>query len=164
MEDDVAFLAAVAAHPEDDGTRLIYADWLEGDQAQRLGCSHESFHPTLQVDSKEPEKIRFRADWEGVAWITFKDTDGAINRYLVTIRIDKFRNAAINLAKTNRLRTGAKKQVEIVKNYSPALVIKVDPEDSTSLLIARGAKKTLYQYAPVALRIDGELILFALEY
>lgn len=137
---------------------------LEANRFRRLLCSDEGFHPTLEVDSKEPKKIRFRADWEGVAWISFKDTDGAINRYLVTIRIDTFQNVAINLAKSDRLRTEAKKQVEIVKNYSPALVIKVDPNDPTSLLVARGAKKTMFQVAPLALRIDGELILFAVVY
>jgi uncharacterized protein (TIGR02996 family) len=29
MNDDEAFLAAIAERPDDDLTRLVYADWLE---------------------------------------------------------------------------------------------------------------------------------------
>ena len=29
MSDDVALLAAIRAHPDEDTPRLVYADWLE---------------------------------------------------------------------------------------------------------------------------------------
>src|SRR5262245_50786837 len=78
---DRAFLDDVAAHPEDDGPRLIYADWLE-DQGQahraefirlqcRLAAMGEHDPERFALEQREEDLLLIhRAAWiEGLpAW------------------------------------------------------------------------------------------------
>ena len=56
MHTDADFLAAVAAHPTDPLTRLVYADWLD-----------ENGDPRGELVRIE-EEVRFEPAWSDVLW------------------------------------------------------------------------------------------------
>jgi uncharacterized protein (TIGR02996 family) len=68
--DRAALLRAVAAAPDDDTPRLVYADWLEehGDPARgefiRLQCRYADRLAAGPVPADEPDVVRARELWE----------------------------------------------------------------------------------------------------
>jgi uncharacterized protein (TIGR02996 family) len=90
MSDRVAFLRAIAEHPDDDLPRLVYADWLDehGDPARaefiRVQCELTRLVPDdgrrseLHVRERELLKAHghgWSAEWDGlrgVAWEGFE--------------------------------------------------------------------------------------------
>jgi uncharacterized protein (TIGR02996 family) len=67
MSEEEAFLAAVRAEPEDDGHRLVYADWLEerGDpRAEYLRLEHAvRVHRAPGADRLRVLRSQLEGDW-----------------------------------------------------------------------------------------------------
>ncbi len=73
MNDDAAFTAALVADPNDDATRLVYADWLEerGDvrgeflrlQHQLASVLERIQHVRPQVETQWANSIAIRPTW-----------------------------------------------------------------------------------------------------
>jgi uncharacterized protein (TIGR02996 family) len=66
MSDDAAFLAAINAAPDDDATRLVYADWLDeqgrpGGEFLRIDCEIAALDPA-QFEQREKLRASLRAE------------------------------------------------------------------------------------------------------
>src|SRR5262245_49176914 len=80
MDDAAAFLRAVIEHPEDDGPRLVFADWLDerGDPLGdfiRTQCEYACLPPRNQggPDPHHSERVRLFLRW----WGLYKDNEKA---------------------------------------------------------------------------------------
>jgi uncharacterized protein (TIGR02996 family) len=97
MHDEAARLAAVRGHPEDDATRLVYADWLEEHgQADRANFIrlHIAWCRRQPDDPPDDLQVRLLAGWEAaglkgdhqvydrgfVAVAEFEDFEGFVGR------------------------------------------------------------------------------------
>ena len=148
MNDDAAFIAALVANPNDDATRLVYADWLEerGDvRGEFLRLQHQ-----LASILDRIQHVRHQVETEWASSV-------AIRRDLIIRAFDADQRHAVT--KLARLHTSmVLEQARALLSNLPAAVLRDLPLEKAEALRQEFAKVAIVTIERPALKPEPEVL------